>query len=470
MSGFHPEYRPFRLEVEGFLRLEAPLHVGGAAQWSPGLDAPVYREGGLPIIPGTSVRGVVRHHLLSEHGLLGVAQDSVERLFGGTDPPGTDNAQSMHGRLRIFDCLPQAATVASETRDYTRHDLKTGAAGHGGKFDAEAVLPRTAPRYSFRMIYEGESAEDPELVLVQEALRALCESDLRLGAHSGKGFGRIMLESGYSLRAYDRSETEGLRGYLQARLQAPAAGQPFEFPQAPSGVCESTCPPVSRLEWTLELQFDGPVIVRAPIPPAPDPQAAVQPDHVYLIARDSGSPYLPGASLRGVLRAQAHRIAQYAGREDAWKMLFGTASGDTGQRGCLEIGDGELIGPARHVYLDHVALDRITQFPVDKAKFSFCALASPRFQVRVALRVTAQQLAAVALWRFLQRDLEQWRLAAGGAVTRGYGWIRQASVSEQRHALVTADWGIPGAPRRAAASQWCAGFDKQLDVAWGRAQ
>jgi hypothetical protein len=94
-----------------------------------------------------------------------------------------------------------------------------------------------------------------------------------------------------------------------------------------------------------------------------------------------------------------------------------------GRKSRIEIGDCELVGDPRRVYLDHVALDRITGFAADKRKFSMCALESPRFRGVLRLRFTKDELLLVTLTGFLLRDLAGGWLWCGGGVTRGYGHI-----------------------------------------------
>lgn len=475
-----PEYRPFRLEVDGTLVLTAPLHIGGGAQWSPGMDAPLFMEDGKTPIPGTSLRGILRHHLLREHGLLGLDAAALDRLLGKISPAGTEDGVGMASRLRVFDAVPQGAeSPPVEVRDYTRHQPETAAAAHRGKFDAEVVLPTPNQTYSFRLLYEGQSADDPELDLVREALRALEDGELRVGAHSGKGMGKIKLQPGYRLRSFQRTEPAGLAAFLRHRAGGADPERPFQFRKVSPPVCPSLYPPQSRLQWSGILQFDGPMLIRAAIPPEPDPASAEQPDQVSVIRASDGAYYLPGASLRGALRAQAHRICRALGVPAVEEVLFGCAKGDSeaSWKGCLEVGDGELDDKAARIYLDHVALDRITQFPVDGAKFSVSALASPRFRVSFRLLATREQQAAVALWRFLQRDLEAGRIWVGGGVTRGYGRLLSATfpADQQSHSLVHQDWpslreSHTERGRVRLEGGWCRTLDQELTSAWQQAR
>ena len=145
-----------------------------------------------------------------------------------------------------------------------------------------------------------------------------------------------------------------------------------------------------------------------------------------------------------MLRSQAHRIANTMARVQPFDTLFGriNAKDDTGQKSLVEVGDGSLIGTAQPVYLDHVAIDRITGFAADSKKFSTCALQSPRFQVRLRVRFTQRDLASLALFAFVFRDLCDGWLWVGGGVTRGFGHLKQVKATSMT-LNCTSDFAVP---------------------------
>jgi CRISPR/Cas system CSM-associated protein Csm3 (group 7 of RAMP superfamily) len=360
---------------------------------------------------------------------------SIEKLFGEA-PRRQDNAKSVFGRLVVQDATPVDGAGLTEVRDHVRVDSRTGAAAGGAKFDAEVA---GESRLRLHLVYEGESQGDPELVLLQEAIRALEDGDLTCGAKSGWGYGRLRLEPSRMVW-FDRSSPHGLARWLHARLtgDVPEQGE-FTWPDPQPGA--PLRKPLSWIEFEWELAFDGPALVRAPIPPMPtravrdanrqETFAAIgqeTADHVFITTGAQGKPYLPGSSLRGVLRHHAERVARaMTGSAAVADQLFGRikdSSGELGRKGRIEIGDGDLAGEPQRVYLDHVALDRITGFAADAHKFSTCALASPRFRGSLRIRFADDELPLLALTAFLLRDLSEGWLWAGGGVTRGYGHIQ----------------------------------------------
>lgn len=132
---------------------------------------------------------------------------------------------------------------------------------------------------------------------------------------------------------------------------------------------------------------------------------------------------------------------------------FGTLKDKrSGRKGLLEIGSGEAVN-AREVFLDHVAIDRITQTAAAEKKFALCALDSPRFELSVSGRLPMDRMYGGALLALLLRDLMKGRMWVGSGVTRGYGKVRGASILQLRASLVekAAEWKVPKGARMVTA-------------------
>lgn len=470
-------YRPFRLEIPIWLRLET-FHVGTGQQLSLASDSPILRdENDAPYLPASSLRGLLRAHLEREAPLLGCTQSNIDALFGHAPTRNSDdeededgngaavaggNALSAIGRLQVSDSRLRvpAATHPTEVRDHVRVNPKTGAAQHKGKFDAEASTGDHL--LDCTLVYEGESPQDTELLLVHEALRALENGELHCGAKSGWGYGRLWAPQ-IRYHAFDRTTPTGLAAFCAQRLEAqqPEPAPLFKWPppKPHSLPVDPDLPAWSWLELYLDLAFEGPALVRAPIPPTgskttridaskhqlyPE-KGLVTADQLFIQTGSPGRYYLPGSSLRGVLRGQANRIANTMGRQTPFDTLFGTINekDGTGRKSLIEAGDGFLEGDPKPVYLDHVAIDRITGFAADSKKFSTCALQSPCFRTRLRVRFSRTDLSAVALFGFVLRDLCEGWLWVGGGVTRGFGHLPQVKI--QYLALnCTSEFTIPG--------------------------
>lgn len=462
-------YGNFRVEVEGVLTPTSDFRIGSAEQTSMYSDLPVLRwdkaSGGTPFLPGSSLRGVVRAYLLRECSLLGCSKETLDSLFGSAVEEGSGSFQ---GRLRVLDAI---ANIPSrfEIRDHVRIHRDHGAAEETAKFDAEVVRANPSLRFPFRVIYEGEKADDDELILLGAAVKALENEEIAIGSRSGIGFGRFKLEL-TCRRSYDRSRPDELLSYLLFRSDLQyAAPQNFSFPASKPAIQPSIgLQPLHRLTFSLTLRCNGPLLIQAAALPSPDRtdnddddrEASAEPkklDKRYLrhskepnqTAEDI--PVIPGASLRGVLRTRAELIANSQRLEASIpNRLFGNAKGgESGRRGLLRVTDGVVADPPvtsateaiaasenRVIHSDHVAVDRITQAAAAKKKFETEALNSPQIVLQLHSDFTDdfEDLASVALLLAVLKGLQRNSpgFAFGSQTTRGYGTVESALISGVR--------------------------------------
>lgn len=190
------------------------LHIGaGKSPNLAGSDLPVLRDAsGRPLIPGSSLRGVLRAGLesLCRSLSLDAARpapapeksggpeelaaltrlwdrlDLIERLFGRVQKGREDSVGSYGSRLQISDALC-AETVAVELRDGVAIDRETRTAAGSAKFDLEVVPAGTAFLGSVRL----KNPADYEVGLLAQALWMLDAGLLLLGGKTARGLGWV---------------------------------------------------------------------------------------------------------------------------------------------------------------------------------------------------------------------------------------------------------------------------------------
>lgn len=188
------------------------LHIGaGKSGDLVGSDLPVMRDAsGRPLIPGSSLRGVLRSGIESLCLSLGLAGDAVgpeagladhteslvaswrdlslaERLFGAAaDKPG---GFSYASRLQISDALTDG-DVAVELRDGVGIDCDNRIASTGVKYDLEVVPAGTC----FAATVRFKNPADFEIGLLAQALWMLDTGLLLLGGKSARGLGWVAVE------------------------------------------------------------------------------------------------------------------------------------------------------------------------------------------------------------------------------------------------------------------------------------
>ncbi len=431
-------YRPYRIEVLGTLVPKTAFHVGSGQSFHASSDSPLLREandpGGELYLPGSSLRGVLRSHLEREKELLGCTQNDIDGFFGIAA-----RDQSTYGRFQISDAYAKG-TVA-ELRDHVRIREQWGAADSGAKFDLETGFSEKG--FQFEAVYEGDGPKDGEMRLFHEALRYLGSEGFRTGAKSAWGLGRMQMQENFEVRQFDRGTDEGLLAYLEWRLKG--SKPPSGLPKVKMGAPKAGPDAWNTITLNLQLQFEGPVLVKSAVPASGDAQDSVagdpstywkraqaNADGTFVTTVDPAMKrfYLPGSSLRGVLRHEAIWIAGADGLKKDLDLLFGTANETGGgAAGRLEIEDGYLVGDARIVALDHVAIDRIVQGAADGKKFDAAALESPKFSVRLVMRFEKGNAHLVRWLRALWFQMQEGRLWAGSGSARGYGLIRTATVT-----------------------------------------
>ncbi|MES1244633.1 MAG: CRISPR-associated RAMP protein Csx7 [Acidobacteriota bacterium] len=188
------------------------LHIGtGKSADLTGSDQPVLRDrSGRPLVPGSSLRGVLRAGIESFSNGLDldavrsleekIPEDSadsfarrwqdldlVKRLFGAAAE--TRGGFSYGSRLQISDalCLDE---IPVELRDGVGIDRERRTAAQGIKFDLEVVPAGT--RFQGRVRIKNPA--DYELGLLAQALWMLDQGLLLLGGKSARGLGWVQVE------------------------------------------------------------------------------------------------------------------------------------------------------------------------------------------------------------------------------------------------------------------------------------
>ena len=453
-----PTYGPFRLEVSGWLNPKTDFRIGSADQVSLYTDLPVLRwsqtQDGRPFIPGSSLRGVMRAHLEREYALLGMSKETILSLFGHAGNEREGNTTTYRGRLRVFDSIPDIASEepvrpSYEIRDHVSIERATGTARDKAKFDAECISKYTQWKFPFKIVYEGENSADDEIILLGEALRALRAEELVIGSRSAIGCGRFQLTV-ESSRAFDRAQPQDLIDFLRYRLNidSPTTTTEFSFPSPGVGSLSSSDQDAFHLlAFELDIRCNGPLLVRAGPIPVGEQQKRKEamrvdaPTDATFVTTFGPTedftqvPYVPGSSLRGVLRHRAEQIcsAQDVGVEVPMRLFGGEKGSLFYQRGRIRIENG-VVTDILSVCSDHVAVDRITHAAARGAKFDDQALDGPNIQFRVHVDFTndLEDLACAALLLLLIRDLttESSGITLGSQTTRGYGSICPAKVTD----------------------------------------
>jgi CRISPR/Cas system CSM-associated protein Csm3 (group 7 of RAMP superfamily) len=309
-----------RLIIKGRIVVPRALHIG-SGQASLLTDAAIRRDrNGQPYIPGSSLAGLLRSTAEDfAPYLCSNADETIRRLFGGK----RDDEDFRASRLLVEDAyLRELLPADIEIRDYVGIDRCRAAARAHLKYDREVAPSNTS--YEFEMSIEEPGEDDVRLLLA--VLDFWSEYGLQIGARTTTGLGEARVGS-LQFFALDFKKSEVLRSYLldgdtDAR-HIPTSVKPSRPNIAPffndsiTPEHELFCP--EHLFVTIALVLEEPLLIKGNIPEVPDlsdGQEAQSPskrtsdaEFITALQRDgSNKVYIPGSSLKGILRTRAEKI------------------------------------------------------------------------------------------------------------------------------------------------------------------
>jgi len=410
---------------------------------------------GLPVLPATSIAGVLRHALA---GSADPATDSACReLFGyQAGPEGKSSAvRFSFGHLHDARDLPVRARGASDdavirflragsTRDHVRIDGR-GVVDDRGKFD-ELVVPAGA-RFTFEVSVDHACGKR-----FTDIVSLLEQHQVRFGRRSRSGLGHFRVVRAKFVTV-DLSKPEGvdLMGRLPVCLRDLAEDRSGLLQQVSLGK-EATATGWARCRVTLNPLGTWAIGGGDPTGREPSVGREKEWDRLPLtegrvLWKESGGKsigevrsgrgaafLIPGSSVKGALR---HRVGFHARRlggkwlksgmdkpapDPAELTLFGSVRDREGGRpGRVFISDVYLEpGEVSYVAQQHVSLDRFTQGPMDHLLFDELTLGDARIVLDILVRDpdSLDDHGRKALQCSLD-DLCEGRLAVG--VGRGHG-------------------------------------------------
>jgi CRISPR-associated protein Csm3 len=240
--------------VEVEVEVVSGLRIGGPANGNLGTDAPVLRDGQVPLIPGSSLKGVLRS--AAERLLRGVADagtaapewsacDIIAAPCGADRTPEAPPSDSelcrvcrlfgnhwQGARLTVGDLMARPSsrpvTVVRDGVAIDRNELK--AAGRL-KYDYEIVVPGTRFAGGLRV----DDPQEGDLGLVLSLLDLMDLGVITVGGGTSRGLGRLRLvapPTARQLRASSWSpgarpepmDLSAARDELQVGLQGGPAG------------------------------------------------------------------------------------------------------------------------------------------------------------------------------------------------------------------------------------------------------
>lgn len=441
-----------KLVASGELVLDAPLLIGVGAGGRDEEDIHMLRDQqGIPLIPGTSLAGVLRDFLASEDAeacalLFGTEQSARKR--GGL--PEMQSAVSLQD-VRLADardCVRDGVTI----------DTWTGTAAKHGKYNYEAIDAGAHGIFSVEITLRGiHERYEEKLKAAWQRLENLLLTGFPLGAHTAKGFGRVHLEK-MQVDMYDFHNRQDVLAWLRL-------GEGVTPGELPSWHGESsshqlleadTGKPVYRADdFVIEADFSlrSSLIVRDYDRDAltaeekalgGDTAGNGEKSLAAVMKRDSrGNFLLPGTSLKGALRHRAAHILRALGKSDALldqmmglsparMQALGRHSEDRAFRSPFEVSEAHLRSGVKQSPQSRNRIDRFTGGTMDTALFTTLPIwqketGKPVLHLRFGVHRAEAWQAGLAL--LLLKDLWLGRVALGGEKSIGRGRLSGCAAS-----------------------------------------
>lgn len=411
-----------RLRINGTFTTRAPMHVGsGQVTENPLLynetnddtcdvQAVVKDHRGLPCIPGTAVKGVLRawaERFFSAHGA------ALDRIFGKRDAKAADaetGRAEFHtvvfhalGPHAYVDTVPywnaKSATGIASSVSINR---VTGAAERHKLFFHEFVPEDVT--FDVEINAAGMKPEEIALLLaVLENGASHATHPYQFGANGADGWGRVVWKRA-SVKTWD-GKTSGV-GYACCTTPAvvPAHPTPAAAP--------------AHVAFELALAFDGPFLVNDASRAHRDEDDEL-PNFVPL-RRAAGGVWLPASSFRGVLRSRTeflHRSKTQSDDITPVENIFG----HTGKAARLTIAEFDEIRRCELRHQDFVAIDRFTGGAAEGAKFDAKYADRPTVKTKLVLDTDGLDANDLKLLAAALNDVRAGRLTFGFGGSKGYG-------------------------------------------------
>lgn len=374
----------------------------------------------MPHLPGTTVAGSLKAHCASHPQLA--------TLFGG-DP---DSETRTPSRIQVLGTrLRGGPDLTRQTR--VAIDRHRGAATAHFLFIVEQLPAGT----EFDIYLRCDDLHN----LVPDLHAALQTWQPRLGRGTSTGAGACTV-TGIGATTLDLATVDGLAAWLDIT-------GPDTYPQP------DTAPPIPAqpeplVDLTLRI-IDGIHIGTGE--PALSPDGRTNISSVQLDT--DRQPYIPGSSLKGVLRSRVEYICRVLGQLVCTQAncgacrpcaLFGWSPAASDQRMGGRAAIVVHTAPIRDAQIEHrnhVALDRVTGGQHDALLFTDLVVVAGQFQLRIDQRDQPDP-AAIALLQASIADLHDGLVGIGASTTRGLGTVRVTSPHWQPPDLTNLDTLLTG--------------------------
>lgn len=362
-------------------------------------DIVVTYHDGQPFIPGTSLVGVLRQ------ALQGLVPDAELVLFGSIDDKGTQSA------LQINDIPLEDTNIV--VRDGIRIDDVRGVTVDGAKYDFEVIESGATGQLRIDCVIRRCHEQQGEKI--EKALAALANAlqhGIAIGARTVNGFGRVACKD-IALEHYDFTKPDHVKAWLTGKSGASVA------------IPKQALVADRDLVINMDAYLEDTVLIKSIF------EEAWEDKSVAL--------FVPGTSVKGVLRHQCGRILQALGSNgELVNTLFGYSNDDDkdSRKGRVMVDEIYFDKQFNQEEQPRIRVDRFTGGAMNGALFQDHPVRNTKGDaVTFPLRMTVKNCndAEAGLVMLLVKDLMTGQVTLGANRTIGYGRVQGKSVTVQYH-------------------------------------
>lgn len=398
------ERKFYALEVS----LVSPLNIFGKSSET---DSDLLVNGnGEVFIPGTSIAGAWRDYLDQKE------EDNT--IFG----EARDEAGHM-SRIFISDLILHDVEV--ETRDHVKLDAERIAVA-GAKFDMEIASKGHGILY-FSTIERTEDAF-PYEDLIQQAIQAMQNGEIRFGAKKNRGFGRVKILNVYTA-SFSKNNVKDWLIFEEDEKDL----NHYQKHTYEKWVSDQTDD--KYLHINIPLKLTGGISIRK--------YSTVPGDADFEHIHSHGVPVIPGTSWAGAIRHDAEEILKSLTDQmgidvekadafiDRW---FGYVNGDNAQQSRIVIGESVLKDSVNLINMRN-RIDRFDNSAEDGALFEERMNARGNTVLSIMIRKDEGYKAAAGLIGLVLKDIEKGYVSIGGGAAIGRGIFTSKENVPDAHAL-----------------------------------
>ena len=337
--------------------------------------------------------------------LQGLVPDAELVLFGSIDDKGTQSA------LQINDIPLENTNIV--VRDGIRIDDVRGVTVDGAKYDFEVIESGATGQLRIDCVIRRCHEQHGEKI--EKALAALANAlqhGIAIGARTVNGFGRVACKD-IALEHYDFTKPDHVKAWLTGTSGAAVA------------IPKQALVADRDLVINMDAYLEDTVLIKSIF------EEAWEDKSVAL--------FVPGTSVKGVLRHQCGRILQAIGMNDALvNTLFGYSNDDDkdSRKGRVMVDEIYFDKQFNQEEQPRIRVDRFTGGAMNGALFQDHPVRNTKgdavtFPLRMTVKNCNDEEAGLVM--LLVKDLMTGQVTLGANRTIGYGRVQGKSVTIQYH-------------------------------------